>query len=190
MADLITLEEYKAYRGTSKTDNDDRLTFLIASVSALIKAYVGFGITDNWDTPIEETISLPYDSNTLYLNAYPVREIVSVEENLGGYVGGLDSTIHYPAVFNVDYTFEVGNGTIRRIGGNWARNVTVRYKAGYETTPPELKLAAYELVSYYDKEDWKPTRTMQGASLAGPAPETAGIPKHILPILDNYKVGL
>lgn len=190
MADLITLEDYKLYKGMAKTDQDDKIKFLISSVSALIKAYVGHGIIDNFDEPLEETITIPYDTTTLYLNAYPVTNIISVEEIYGGYIGGLDSTISYPRIFNTDYAFEANAGVLTRIGSNWSNTVKVTYNAGYEETPMEIKLAAIELVSYYLNEEWKPTRTTQGTTMVGPAPEAGGIPKHVAVMLDNYKVGM
>lgn len=188
MADLITLDDYKLFKGKSKTDDDDKITFLITSVSALIKAYCGHGIIDNWNTPIEEEIYTPYDTTTIYLNAYPIREIVSVDEVTSTRIAGLDSTIHYPAIFNVDYGFN-NAGYLSRIGSNWSRNIVVTYKAGYATTPPQIKLAAIELVSYYLNEEWKPTRTMQGTSMVGPPPDVNGIPKHIAVMLNSFKVG-
>ncbi len=187
MADLITLEDYKTYKGLGKTDQDDKINLLIKSVSSLIKAYVGHGIVDNWDTPLVETYTLPYDTSTLYLNSYPINEIISVTEDVGGYVGGLDSTIHYPVEFNIGFSFDPGGGKLVRIGGNWARNITVTYTAGYAEVPEGVKLAAIELVSYYLNEEWKPTRTAGGTSIAGPAPEVGGIPKHITPLLEYYK---
>lgn len=190
MTDLITLDEYKAYVGKSKTDDDGKITFLISSVSALIKAYVGHSIIDNWEEPIVEDIYTPYDANTLYLPAHPVRDIISVEEVTGGWMGGLDSTIHYPLVFNSDYTFNVSNGYISRVGGTWNRHVRVTYRAGFAQTPAQVKLAAIELVRYYMDEGWKPNRTMQGANMAGPVAEADGIPKHIAVMLDHYKVGI
>ena len=190
MSDLITLEDYKAYKGIGKNDKDDKINLIISAVSALIKTYVGHGIIDNWNEPLTEEITLPYDSQVIYLSAYPVRNITSVTEAIGGYVGGLDSTIHYPVIFNSGFSFDPGAGTIRRIGGNWARRITVSYTAGYEEAPAEIKLAAIELVSYYLNEEWKPTRTTQGTSMVGPAPDIGGMPKHIQVILDKYKVGL
>lgn len=190
MADIITLEEYKTYKGIGKVDQDEKISFVIKSVSDLIKAYCGQSIVDNWETPIVEEITIPYDTNLLYLNAYPIRDIVSVEEVTGGWIAGLDSTVHYPAIFNSDYVFNSSSGLLTRLGRNWSRTVKVTYRAGYQVVPTQLKMAAIELVSYYLNEDWKPNRTMQGANMAGPAPEAGGIPKHILPMLNHYKVGL
>ncbi len=190
MADLITVEEYKAYKGIGKNDTDDKIAFIIASVSALIKAHVGHSIVDNWEEPVTVDINTAYDTKTIYLDAYPIRDIISVEESFGGYVGGLDSTIHYPVVFNVGYNFSYGAGAIHRIGGTWARNIRVTYTSGYETVPEQIKFAAIEMVSYYFNEEWKPARTMQGTSIAGPTAEQGGIPKHIVPMLTEFKVGM
>lgn len=188
MADLITLNDYKMYKGMVKTDQDDKINLLIKSVSSLIKAYLGHGVVDNWEDPIVEEYTLPYDSSLLYLNSYPIREIVSVEEEVGGYVGGLDSTVSYPVVFNTGFTVDGALGRITRIGGNWARKIKVTYTAGYEQTPEEIKLAAIELVSYYFNEEWKPTRTAGGTTMAGPIPLAGSIPKHVASLLDSYKV--
>lgn len=188
MANLITLEDYKLFKGKAKTDDDDKINMIIPAVSSLIKAYVGHGIIDNWDTPLVEEYTLPYDSTLLYLNGYPVREIVSVEELIGGYMGGLDSTIHYPVVFNTGFSFDPGKGVLSRIGGNWARRIKVTYKTGYATVPEQIKLAAIELVSYYLNEEWKPTRSMQATTMVGPEPTVNGMPTHIAKLLDNYKV--
>jgi hypothetical protein len=92
--------------------------------------------------------------------------------------------------FNTGFTFDSASGSLNRLGSNWARSIRVTYTAGYETLPGDIKFAAIELVSYYLNEEWKPTRTLQGTSIAGPAPEVGGIPKHIALILDGYKVGL
>lgn len=190
MADLITLDEYKGYKGTSKNDQDTKLSFIISSVSSLIKAYIGQGLTEYYNDPYTEDIYTPYDTDVLYLNAWPIKEIVSVEEAEGGWMGGLDSTIHYPMIFNSDYTFNANNGTINRLGQNWSRNIRVSYTYGYEDVPEVIKHAAIELTSYYMNEEWKPTRSMQGTTMVGPAPEAGGIPKHIQIMLDTYKVGL
>jgi hypothetical protein len=188
MAELITLDEYKLYKGKAKTDDDDKINMIIPAVSSLIKAYVGHGIIDNWDTPLVEEYTLPYDSTLLYLNGYPVREIVSVTEAVGGYVGGLDSTIHYPVIFNTGFTYDGASGRLTRIGGNWARKVIVTYKTGYATVPEQIKLAAIELVSYYLNEEWKPTRASGGTSIVGPEEHVGGMPLHIAKLLDHYKV--
>ncbi len=189
MADLITLDEYKTYKGKAKTDDDDKIVFLISSVSALIKAYVGHSIIDNWDEPVTDVIHTPYDSTNIYLDAYPIRQIISVDEVSGGYVGGLDSTIKYPMQYTADYLFSQSGGVLNRIGKTWARTIEVTYTSGYQTVPEQIKLAAIEMVSYYLNEEWKPARTMQGTSIAGPTAEAGGIPKHVAPMLDHYKVG-
>lgn len=190
MADLITLEEYKNFKEITSTKNDSKLSFLISAVSSLIKTYCGHNIIDNWDEPFVEDITTPFEQDRIYLTGYPVREIISVEEfgpSANYYVQGLDSTIHY-VVPATAYNISTGTGGLVRLGRNWTRSVRVTYTTGYEETPTDLKLAAIELVSHFYNEEWKPSRTTMGSTMAGPAPETTGIPKYIRAILDLYKV--
>lgn len=190
MADLITVEEYKDYKGITKTDQDSKLDVLVPTVSALIKAYLGQDLTSHYVTPLVKDYTIPYDTNILYLDEYPINEVILVEEAEGGWVGGLDSTIHYPIIFNTDYTFSSSDGALVRTGSTWANSVRVTYTFGYPTTPYDVKFAAIELVSYYLNEEWKPARQAGGTSISGPAVEAGGMPKHIKLMLDNYKQGL
>ena len=70
--------------------------------------------------------------------------------------------------------------------------VKVVYRAGYASTPADLKLACFDLVKYYLKDERKERLSIAGAQLQNPVStslrENIGFPDHIKIILDFYKV--
>ena len=70
--------------------------------------------------------------------------------------------------------------------------VKITYKAGYSETPDDLKLALFDLVNYYIKDEHKERRTLGGATINNQG--TAGLrqstdfPDHIKRVLDLYRV--
>jgi hypothetical protein len=192
MTDLITLEEYKTYKGLAKTDEDEKLSLIISNVSSLIQAYTGRNFVDNGQN-IEEVFSLDYDASILYLDKYPVSELVSLTE-IDPY--GYDSTVHFP-VPTSSYFLDANQGKLIRLGGGyWPQGpgaVTVTYRAGYAngtSIPLELKQAALDLVSYYKNEEFKPSMQTRGATITNNvsrAETDNQFPPHIQRILDLYK---
>lgn len=190
MADLITLQEYKDYMGLRKPDEDTKLTFLIASVSSLIKAYLGYSLVDNYDTPITEYASFEYDTNIYYPKLWPIRDIIEITEQ-SRYT--TDSTVHVPLTAESDYYLS-GDSIVRipNYGGfgTWPRGpntVKVIYRAGYEDTPAELKLAAIELINYYSQEQFRQSKTIMGSTVINTLSKSDDWPSHIKLLLDNYK---
>jgi hypothetical protein len=104
-----------------------------------------------------------------------------------------DSTVHVPLTNGADY--ELAGNTIVRIprpGGfaSWPVGpavVKVEYRAGYEDTPHDLKLAAIFLIEYYVNKGFLPQRTIQGTTVVNAEPKEADLPNHIKAILDHYK---
>ena len=70
--------------------------------------------------------------------------------------------------------------------------VEVIYKAGYTSTPEDLKLAVFDLVKYYMKDERKERMSISGASVENPLSSSLsgniGFPDHIKRILDMYKI--
>ena len=70
--------------------------------------------------------------------------------------------------------------------------VKVVYRSGYSSTPEDLKLACFDLVKYYLKDERKERLSIAGASIQNPVSttlrENIGFPDHIKRILDFYKV--
>ena len=70
--------------------------------------------------------------------------------------------------------------------------VKVVYRSGYASTPDDLKLACFDLVKYYLKDERKSGMTIAGATVRNDVStslrENIGFPDHIKRILDFYKV--
>ena len=70
--------------------------------------------------------------------------------------------------------------------------VKVMYKSGYASTPSDLKLACFDLIKYYLKDERKSGLTIAGATVRNEVSttlrENIGFPDHIKRILDFYKV--
>jgi hypothetical protein len=45
------------------------------------------------------------------------------------------------------------------------KSVKVTYKAGYTSTPEDLKLAVFDLIKYYMKDERKERQTIAGATI-------------------------
>lgn len=196
MENLISLEEYKLAKGLSKPDDDERLNMLITNVSSIIQTYLGREFTETGNN-ITEIFSLDYDASILYLDKYPVTEVVAVTE-IDPY--GYDSTVHFPASTSDYFVDEAQGRLIRTNRGYWPQGpgaVIVTYKAGYvggiDAVPADLKQATIDLVTYYWKEEYKPSMQTRGATLTNAVPGTRGtdysnqFPPHIQRILDLYK---
>ena len=68
----------------------------------------------------------------------------------------------------------------------------VVYTAGYTSTPEDLKLAMFDLVKYYLKDERRERMTIAGATVENPLSSSLsgniGFPDHIKRILDMYKI--
>lgn len=192
MANLITLEEYKAFKKISNPSEDERLDALITSVSQLVKTYCGNSIIDYYSTNKEETFSVSWETNFIQLTESPLIRISSIEEMVTpGKYNDLDDDEFF-VDYNLDAIFRVhpDSGTYT----NWKRgagSVRVSYTAGYASCPEDLKLAVVDLITYYHKEEHKERRTLAGATVQNQAStsvrDSVAFPDHIKRILDLYK---
>ena len=201
MADLVTLQQYKDFAGLKSLEHDARINVVIDSVSQLVKSYCGTSLVDYASTNKVEYKTIK-DSivQTIILDESPLIQVVSVEERLSqadSYVTLItensDSSGKYEYVIDDEsdsITRTNSTGTI-----SWARgpkSVKITYKAGYTTTPHDLRLAVYDLIKYYMKDERKERMSVSGASvenaLSSSLSGNIGFPDHIKRILDMYKV--
>lgn len=188
MANLITLADYKQIEGLTNPKDDFRINQLIDSVSQLVKTYCGNSIVDYYSTNKVETFNVDWNTHIMQLTESPVNSIVSIEKR--------DSvTESYTTVPTTDYYLDKTTDSVLYVTGStyksWpmgAGAVKVTYTAGYESCPEDLKLAVFDLVKYYHKDEYKTRKTLSGATLDNPASvEGIGFPSHIKRILDMYK---
>jgi len=190
---LISLEDYKTYKGIAGFTEDSKITPLIASVSQLIKTYCNRQFLDYYAVDLTEFFTVTWESTVLRLKEVPVVSITSVaeRENVSSAYVTLDASEFYldpftDSIYRVDGSefkpFKMGPGAVRVI-----------YKAGYATCPEDLKLATIDMVNYYFKEDYKTARSIGTASMQGPSTNrnivgSAAFPDHIKRVLDLYRL--
>jgi hypothetical protein len=191
MTDLVTLAEYKEAEGITSPKEDLRLATLVPAVSQLVKTYCGNSLIDYYSTNKVETFSINWDTHVVQLTESPANAIVSVQKR--------DSVSEsYSTVPTTDYYLDTATDSVLYVTGstykNWpkgAGSVKVTYTAGYAATPVDLKLAIFDLITYYLKDEHKERRTLGGASIqnAGSTSlrDSVAFPDHIKRVLDLYK---
>lgn len=191
MADLITLAEYKEAEGIASPKEDLRLASLVPSVSQLVKTYCGNSLVDYYSTNKVEEFNIDWNTHIVQLTESPVNTIVSVEKR--------DSvTSSYTTVASTDYYLDTSTDSVLYVTGstykNWPRgagSVKVTYTAGYESCPTDLKLAVFDLVTYYLRDEHKERRTLAGATIQNQGStslrDSVAFPDHIKRVLDLYK---
>jgi hypothetical protein len=181
---LTTRVEYKAYAGLNSSTDDVLIDIIIPKVSALIKSVCRRSFVDYVDEPKLEIL----DGGTLSLSLeeYPILSVSSLE-----YSSDYGNTYTELTEFS-DFAVIKNLGSIRSIstsGFTEAINgYRVTYTAGYEEIPPELKLAVFDLITYYIRHDYSvhSNRAPGANSVQIEYITTTNLPAHIKRILDLY----
>lgn len=193
-ADLITLDEYKTSLKIESLKNDSRIESLITSVSQLVKTYCANSFVDFYSTEKTEYFNFDYDSNLVQVSESPLVAVTSVHERSQyseDYVELTEAAHEFYIDYDTDTIFRTNEyGFTDFPQGPGA--VKVVYTAGYSAVPEDLKLAVIDLVTYYDKDEYKPNRSFSGVSVTNEASSTqwrnVGFPDHIKRVLDLYKL--
>ena len=194
MADLVTLSDYKDAEGIGSPKDDLRISRIIPSVSELVKTYCANTFVDFVSSDKTEEFDIYWDTFAVQLTESPVISITSVQER-----SGYDQS--YTTLTTGAYEFYLDKRTDSVIRTNesgarlnWKQGVgavKVVYRAGYSSTPEDLKLAVFDLVTYYLKDEHKERRTLGGASIQNQSSTTqrdnVAFPDHIKRVLDLYK---
>ena len=193
--DLVTTQQYKTYKKIEHNKDDNQLGALIPAISQLVKTYTGNAVIDYATINKVETFDI-YDSLTseLFLTESPLTNVGLIQERSSladSYTTLTENTDYYvdkehDRIYRVD-----GASSIKYFPKGFA-SVKITYRAGYESCPEDLKLAVYDLITYYLKEEYKGRRSMAGATLQNEASTTIrddiGFPDHIKRVLDMYKI--
>jgi len=193
MANLITLEEYKHAGGLTNPKDDARLENLVTSVSQIVKTYCGNAFVDYYDTDKVELVNIEDSSNFLQLKESPIVSVTKVEERASyssDYVEITEAAFEFYLDSDTDSILRTtSNGYT-----NWPKgpgSVRVTYKAGYEEIPADLRLACFDIVKYYFKEEYKPSKSIMSTSVVNETTSTqwrnVSWPDHIKRVLDYYK---
>lgn len=197
MDNLITLEEYKDSQGLVGSKEDARLELLITSVSQLVKTYCGRTFIDYYTEDKVELFNITYETPYIELSEFPLILVTSVEER-DSYQSAY--TVRTENAFEFYTDTETDNIIKTNPAGaylNWCRGpgaVRVTYNGGYNATPEDLKLAVYDLITYYHKNEHKESKTIAGSTISNKQStsqnNSATFPDHIKRVLDLYRVKL
>jgi hypothetical protein len=201
MADLITLQQYKDFAGLTGVTMDSRINVIVDSVSQLVKNYCGTSIIDDYSSAKTEYFDIKDSSTTrVMLDEGPINAVTSVSEResqADSYVTLItensDSSGKYEYIVDsITDSIIRTNEEVDKSFPKGRKAVKVVYTAGYSSTPDDLKLALFDLVKYYLKDQRKERMSIAGASVENPVSTTLrnniGFPDHIKRILDMYKV--
>jgi len=192
MTNLVTIGDYKRYKGIRSEDNDPTISLLIAAVSDFVANYTGRNFLKYANTDKIEYF------NALANHYYMPEEfpLLSVSEVAVSTDGGVTFTT---LVENTDYFVDTDNDMIISNTGYpnfvYATNIgfhsgKITYRAGYNTIPNDLKIAVLDLVHYYIKEEYTPSKSLQSANVQNAVVliEGSKLPPHVRRVLDNYRV--
>ena len=201
MYDLVTLQQYKDFAGLKSLEHDARINVVIDSVSQLVKTYCGTSLVDYASTNKTEYFNILDNwTDTIILSESPLLSVVSVKErqNQGQAYTTLitensDSSGKYEYVIDTDSDSIIRtNSTGHKYFPKGVKAVKVVYRAGYTSTPEDLKLAVFDLIKYYLKDERKERQSIAGATIENPISTSLrnniGFPDHIKRVLDMYKI--
>lgn len=180
---LITKAEYKSHVGINTPNQDSEIDSIIPKVSQLVKSYCKRSFIDYVNDPKSERFNGGID--VYYLKEYPILEVSSVEMSM-------DRGKSYITLTEDDYVLDYQNEALVPLFSDefphYINGYVVTYTAGYETLPEDLKLALFDLVTYYRKNDsavHSPkapgTNSVQIEYIT-----TTSLPAHIRRVLDMY----
>ena len=201
MANLITLQEYKDFSGIAGLSQDAKINVIIPSVSQAVKSYCGTSFVDYFNSAKTEYFDITDSSTTMIMvDECPLVSVTSVaerESQADSYVTLISENSDGSGKY--EYVIDTDLDVIRRTTDSrdkafpvGRKAVKVIYKAGYASTPSDLKLACFDLVKYYLKDERKEMQSIAGAQIRNPVTtsqrDNIDFPDHIKRILDFYKV--
>jgi hypothetical protein len=193
MADLVTVQDYKDAEGLTGAKDDDRLAILIPQISELVKRYCGTSFVDYYSTDKTEVFNVTEHTSIIIVSECPLVSVTSVKERSG------PTEAYTTLVVNQDYYVDTTYDAVRRVTGNGSKHfqrgfgsVEIAYRSGYSAVPSDLKLAVFDLITYYLRDEHKSRRSIQGATLeqqgSSSVRNNTDFPDHIKRVLDLYRV--
>jgi hypothetical protein len=201
MANLVTLQEYKDFSGLKGVQEDARINTLIPQVTQIVKTYCGVSFVDYYSSNKTEYFDiLDGVTSRVMLDESPLVSVSQVQERddqASSYVTLI--TENSDSSGKYEYILDTTTDSIVRTTSTGVKYfpkgykaVKVVYRAGYASTPADLKLAVYDLIKYYMKDERKARMQIAGAMIENQSTSgisgNIGFPDHIKRILDFYKI--
>ena len=201
MANLCTLQEYKDFSGLKGVQEDARINTLIPQVTQIVKTYCGTSFVDYYSSNKTEYFDIHDNLTTrVMLDESPLVSVSQVQERdsqSDAYVTLI--TENSDSSGKYEYVIDTTTDSIIRTSATGEKAfkkgikaVKVVYRAGYSATPADLKLAVFDLIKYYMKDERKARMQIAGAMVENQSTSgitgNIGFPDHIKRILDFYKI--
>ena len=201
MANLVTLQQYKDFAGIKGVGEDAKINVILPAISQAVKTYCGTSFIDFYSTDKTEFFDILDTSTTAVLvDESPLVSVSQVQERenqSSSYVTLITENSNGSGKY--EYIVDTALDMVRRNTATsdkafpkGRKAVKVMYKSGYASTPSDLKLACFDLIKYYLKDERKSGLTIAGATVRNEVSttlrENIGFPDHIKRILDFYKV--
>ena len=201
MANLVTLQQYKDFAGIKGVGEDAKINVILPAISQAVKTYCGTSFIDFYSNDKTEFFDILDTSTTAVLvDESPLVSVTQVQERenqSSSYVTLITENSNGSGKY--EYIVDTALDMVRRTTatGDKAfpkgrKAVKVVYRSGYASTPSDLKLACFDLIKYYLKDERKSGLTIAGATVRNEVStslrENIGFPDHIKRILDFYKV--
>jgi len=200
MTDLITLAEYKTFKGITSDTQDTVISAIIPTTTALIESYCGRVFRTAAGLPATIEFFDAY-ANEVQMEGFPLISVDYVGTSEDGgltYVQLVEDAVDKSGYFVDNTDSNYSRVRMQRPTSKFLttydtpyKSLVVHYLYGYSAAnmPEDLKLAAYSLVEYYLEEQYTPGKALAGASLDNPITLSSDFPPHIRRILDLYRVG-
>jgi len=201
MANLVTLQEYKDFAGITGVNQDAKINVIIPAISQAVKTYCGTSFVDFYSSDKTEFFDITDDGTTAVMtDESPLVSVSSVQEResqADDYVTLITENSDNSGKY--EYVIDTDLDMIRRttdskdkVFPKGRKAVKVVYRAGYASTPEDLKLACFDLIKYYLKDERKDRLSIAGAQIQNPVStslkDNIDFPDHIKRILDFHKV--
>ncbi len=201
MANLVTLQQYKDFAGIKGVNEDAKINVILPAISQAVKTYCGTSFIDFYSTDKTEFFDILDTSTTAVLvDESPLVSVSQVQERenqSSSYVTLITENSNGSGKY--EYIVDTALDMVRRTTATsdkafpkGRKAVKVVYRSGYASTPSDLKLACFDLIKYYLKDERKSGLTIAGATVRNEVSttlrENIGFPDHIKRILDFYKV--
>lgn len=171
--DLVTLAEYKTYMSLTNPANDASISTIITGVSSLVKKHCRRTFVDYVDDAKVEVFK---GGKNFSPSEYPILSVGSVEfsQDFGQTYTTLTEFVDYITDNEAEEVVFINapyNNTPYGTYNNWSSSTMnviptaynsvlprpnafrITYNAGYPELPEDLKLAVFDLITYYVRND-------------------------------------
>lgn len=179
---LVSLETYKTFAEVNSPNQDARLSLIIELTSEFISNYCG---------RIFEAADYVYQTarygDFIFVPNAPLNSVTTLEyynsEKVWTEIDAEEFMLDLE-----EASIEILDPTIVTFTNS--RPYRVTYNGGFANIPSDLKLAAFDLVTYYHKRQQAPRIASAGTSVNNPSDRISGssLPPNVKRVLNLYRI--